>query len=413
MKILMVCSGQMYKEIFCAAGWVEALIAELCEKKYIDLHIMYPIYGQHETSTLQINNCTFHALPHHKNIYKKDNMAKRIMVDFLRESSPDVIHICGTEYPYCLEMVEAAKEIGCLHRVLVVIQGLCYKIAQHYFDTIPQIVKLRFTFRDILRLDNIYLQKCKMEQRGRNEIEALKLVENVAGRTDWDKCCVKFINPKLRYFHNNEILRAVFYQNRWNVDECKKYTIFVTQSSYTIKGFHILLDAIRLLKPKYPNLIVYTTGRQVNKSGIDIRKNSYSKYIKTKIREYHLEKQIQFCGYLTAEEMVQRYLEANVVVSPSLIENSSNSIAEAMLLGCPIVASLVGGTSNFIIHEKNGLLYQANAAYMLAYYIERIFENEEYATQLGYAANEMALKILCRDKNVNDLIQIYERIREL
>ncbi len=410
MNILMICSGDMSNNKFHAAGWVEALIEEFCQKDDMKLHVIYPVYGRREVIKLQMKGCSFCSLPHRKSIYKTDSKARTIMMKMLDEIKPDIIHICGTEYPYCLEMVQAAKATGNLNKVLIVIQGLCFKIAEHYCDSIPQNVKWRFTFRDILRFDNIFLQMVKMAQRGKNEIQALKLVENVAGRTDWDKCCTKLINPNLRYFHNNEVLRDVFYKNSWDIERCERHTIFVSQSSYTIKGFHILLDAIKLLKEKYPDLMVYTTGNLVNSKRFDIRENSYSKYIKAKIQKYNLEKQIQFCGYLSAEEMMQRYLKANVFVSPSLIENSSNSIGEAMLLGCPVVASLVGGTNNFIQHEQNGLLYQANAAYMLAYYIEKIFENDEYAVGLGHAASETATNMFYRKTNVDELIAIYHNI---
>ena len=84
-----------------------------------------------------------------------------------------------------------------------------------------------------------------------------------------------------------------------------------------------------------------------------------------------------------AAEMKERFLRTNVFVSSSAIENSPNSIGEAMLLGTPIVASDVGGVSSLIEHGKTGFLYQADAPYMLAYYIEKLFDNSKLANQMS------------------------------
>ena len=66
------------------------------------------------------------------------------------------------------------------------------------------------------------------------------------------------------------------------------------------------------------------------------------------------------------------------MVSASSIENSSNSVHEAVLVGCPVVASYVGGTDSFLSVGKNGYLYQHDAEYMLAYYIQKIFAQREF-----------------------------------
>ena len=108
--------------------------------------------------------------------------------------------------------------------------------------------------------------------------------------------------------------------------------------------------------------------------------------------------------------MRERYLKANVFVSPSLIENSSNSIGEAMLLGCPVVSSLVGGVNDFISDGVEGLLYQPSASYMLAHKIEQIFENNELVSKLSINARNRAQLLFNQKKNLQDLIKAYEII---
>ena len=206
-------------------------------------------------------------------------------------------------------------------------------------------------------------------------------------------------------------MRKNFYENAWALDSCSRHSIFVSQSYYTIKGFHIFLDAIGLLKDEFPDIAVYTTGRDIVKPNIS--DGAYTRLLRKKIMKYKLENTVHFCGSLNADQMCERYLKCQVFVTPSLIENSSNSIAEALLLGCPTVSSFVGGISNFISHGMNGYLYQVNAPYMLAFYIRKIFNSDDTALKLSENARTVAAEIYDKDKTINRMKQIYRHIISL
>lgn len=80
-----------------------------------------------------------------------------------------------------------------------------------------------------------------------------------------------------------------------------------------------------------------------------------------------------FTGILSEEKMIEQYLKSNVFVLPSVIENSSNSLGEAMLLGMPCVATNTGGTMDILEHKKEGFLYPYTEPAMCADYISRYF----------------------------------------
>lgn len=126
-----------------------------------------------------------------------------------------------------------------------------------------------------------------------------------------------------------------------------------------------------------------------------------------------LKENIYFTGILNEEQMVKQLLKANVFALPSVIENSSNSLGEAMLLGMPCVASNVGGTSDILEHKKEGFLYPYTEEAMLAEYISRFFDNDELCLELGKNAKIKANKTHNRDNNKEEIIKIYKKVNNV
>ena len=108
--------------------------------------------------------------------------------------------------------------------------------------------------------------------------------------------------------------------------------------------------------------------------------------------------------------MVDNLLKANVFVQASSIENSPNSLGEAMLLGVPCVASNVGGTSDMLIDKEEGFLYPYTEPAMLAYYISKVFNDDELASKIGKNAKAHALITHDRKTNTDNMLKIYRRI---
>ena len=148
----------------------------------------------------------------------------------------------------------------------------------------------------------------------------------------------------------------------------------MSQAATPIKGLHFMLRAMPEILKNYPDAHLYVAGNDLTKTDSiygKLKISSFAKYIKRLITEYGLEEKVTFTGSLTEHQMKERFLKSNVFVSPSTIENSPNSLGEAMLLGVPCVSSDVGGVKNLMKHEEEGYVYQTDAPYMLAYYIKK------------------------------------------
>lgn len=271
---------------------------------------------------------------------------------------PDVVHCFGTEYPHTLAMCRAFPH---KNRILVGIQGLCTLCAEAYFANIPKKVINSRTLRDVLRKDDLLSQQRKFALRGESEREAIALAGNITGRTAWDKYHTGKWNPDAEYFVMNETLRSNFYDSRWNAEECEPHSIFVSQGDYPLKGLHYMLLALPTIRKQYPDVKVYVAGDGIVGNGglmKRLKMPGYGKYLRKLIRQNRLENTICFLGRLNAEEMKERYLKSNLFVCCSSVENSPNSLGEAMLLGVPCVSANVGGVSSIFTGGQDGILYE-------------------------------------------------------
>lgn len=346
------------------------------------------------------------------NFEKYDEALERRFKEIFENFNPDVIHIFGTEMSHTLAACRACEKP---ERILIGIQGLCSVYAEHYFDGIPQRIIKKNTLRDFLKRDNIFQQKEKFSERGRHEIEALSIAGNVTGRTDWDRFYSKKYAMNAEYHFMNETLRANFYEGKWNFDNCEKYSIFVSQGDYPIKGLHILLQALPEVLKIYPETKVYVAGNVITGEGSLKKKiliGRYGKYLKELIKKGNLSDNIIFLGSLNAFEMKERYLKSNVFLSPSVMENSPNSVGEAMLLGMPVISSDVGGVRNLLVDKTEGFIYSAKDLKELVNAVCEVFSinGSDRQKAMGEAATEHARKTHDPKVNYLRLLEIYEKI---
>lgn len=414
MKLLWLCNmmpGVVKAAVTGKSGggglWVDHMLQDLMQLD-MEIRILCPGSGQSGKVNTMCSYATFvrcaaYAYPGElETVFRKE----------LQNFQPDVIHIWGTEYGHTLAMANAAEAENCLDRTVASIQGLCSIYAGHYAEGVPEKIQKRYTLRDLLRRDNIRQQQKKFALRGQMEVKALQKLRHVIGRTQWDKACTRQINPGAKYHFCNETLRSCFYEDGWRYESCIRHRIFASSLAYPVKGFHYLLEAMGQIVKQYPDATIAVPGRSFlpENARARLRQNSYEAYLEKLAKQYGLEGKIEFLGSLSAEAMKAEYCKANVFVMPSTIENSPNSLGEAMLLGVPCVAADVGGVADLMDHRQEGYVYQPSAAYMLANYVTQVFDMEEQAALLGSAACQHARRTHDPEKNLRDLLNIYEKL---
>jgi glycosyltransferase involved in cell wall biosynthesis len=115
---------------------------------------------------------------------------------------------------------------------------------------------------------------------------------------------------------------------------------------------------------------------------------------------------------LDAEQYLKELRRANVFVLPSFLENSSNSLCEAMLVGTSCVASFVGGVSSLVSDEMTALCFPPGDEAVLAEQLRRFFSDEAQAKRFSKNAMDIARKRHDRQTVANRMVEIYRKVLE-
>ena len=387
-------------------GWMTGMLHELEKREDLYSSLCFPIK---DSSRLKDGN--YHG--HNYYSFLCDMNAETYHVDMvdrfeaiLERAMPDIIHIWGTEYPHTAAMLVACRKKGMLERCVIHIQGLVSVYARHYMPGVP------YEYTTLKYEDGTSMEEDKniFEKHGRCESESLKMVKHVIGRTDWDRACVEAENPYISYHFCEEILRASFYEyaGSWKYEECQKHSIFVSQASYPVKGFHYLLQALPVIIQRFPDTQVYVAGADIISGK---KKQPYAEYLKRLIHQLDVTSHINFIGNLDETQMALQYKKANVFVSASTIENSPNSLREARMVGTPSVISSVGGAYNGIESKKDGFLYPYDEPALLAYYVCTLFENkDDICTYVSENSSQKMRKLSDPGAIAQCNVMIYEEI---
>lgn len=386
-----------------SGGWLISSSKALTDSGFVEFSVASVSPLVKSLTVIKGETNSYYILPHRKRVSEYETLMRQVR-DMVQ---PDLVHIHGTEWPYGLAYVNACGN----DNVLISIQGVMTEIAKCYTDGLSkwQILK-NVTIRD-LRLKTILGEKADYLKRAAQEQDVLKKVHHIIGRTSFDYDYVMSVNPSLNYYFCNESLREGFYGKEWRYESCIPHTIFLSQANYPIKGLHQMMKALPAIRERYPDVKVRIAGKDITKHSTlsDIVKYSgYGKIIYNIIRKNNLEDIVSFTGLLSAEGMVSELLQSNIYVCPSSCENSSNSIAEAQIIGVPCLASHRGGNPDMIPNTDCGQLFDFDNVEELTHKVCEMFETTKSFD--NSAVRAMAIKRHDKVENLKTTISVYQTV---
>ncbi len=435
MKVLWVCNTlpgriarRLGREANVKEGWLDGALSRLgrtsCPDPDIELSVAAYMGGTSDTGERTWGkevSLSDHFLvklyeydEDRRNPEQYDPGLEKVFAAMIDEIRPDIIHIFGTEYGHNLAAAKASSRYrasGERIRILIGIQGIISECARFYCEGMPYEEIDRASFRDRLRNDNVRKQKEKFAVRGRFETQAVSYATDITGRTEFDRTWSESHAPEAEYHHMNETLREDFYNGSWDITECDRYVIFMSQGDYPLKGLHNVLRVMPKIIEEYPDAKLYVAGMDITRSDsikYRLKLSSYAKYLIRLIKDNGLCGKVVFTGPLSAKQMKERLLKCHTYLCASSIENSPNSMGEAMLLGVPVIAGRVGGIPSLIEDRTEGLMY--DDIEQLPDLIKCIWSDDGLATEMGACAMNRATKTHDPDANFDRLMEIYEQL---
>jgi glycosyltransferase involved in cell wall biosynthesis len=393
-----------------SGGWLSSLEKELSLCDEVELVVSFYLDENYEQFT--IGNTTY--FPVYRNsanskfkrlinrsgsIDKSDNQELEQLLKVVEKVKPDLIHIHGTEDNFGLLTSKVKVPVA------ISLQGVLSAITEKFFSGIPMDVANRYEGMKIkiLRKSHAVLYK-NMNRRMLRERQILKSSKYILGRTEWDKRISQFLAPRATYYTGNEILRNSFYQSVWKPKRSRNKSQIVTVLSPGIfKGLEMIVKTASLLS-KFKDFEFEWNVVGISKNDAIVR--IVEKWLKVNFNKI----KVYLLGQKDEKSVLKILMNSDIFCQLSHIENSSNSLSEAMLIGMPIVASNVGGTNSMIENERDGLLVQEGDPLSTAAAIIELGRNWNVAKEYGKHARCTALNRHNKKLIVSQLISVYNKI---
>lgn len=393
-------------------GWLYALSQALKQYNEVELHIAF--YWASDMPGFKYDGIYYHPILRSGSGSKLGRYINRLRKQFYSSSdkneielcmevynnvNPDLVHFHGSEenYGFAASHMDSSK-------CLLSIQGM---LAPYYYKLYSgvqrdSVLKSESWIQKLL-LDGQSAKDRSMKLRAKGEITRLKSIPHILGRTSWDRDCSIAINPSRQYFVCDEILRPEFMKSEWQPHAIGDKVIITTTISFGLyKGLEMVYEAARLLTDAKINF-------EWNVVGISNR-DSYDVLIQ-KITHINPENvHVNLLGRKNASQMIEYFNQSNIFVQVSHIENSPNSLCEAMVLGIPIIASYAGGSSSMLEDGKEGVLIQDGDPYRLAGAIINMSNHYEDAIAMGRLARQRAINRHQPDRVCKQLMDVYNEI---
>lgn len=168
------------------------------------------------------------------------------------------------------------------------------------------------------------------------------------------------------------------------------------------KGYSYLLEAFKNILRFNPLLKLKIIG-SAGKS-----KEKYLEYLQSLIQRYNLTHSVELTGFCPNVETILS--QARILAAPSIIQESfGRVIVEAMACGVPVVATKVGGFTEIIENDKDGVLVEPANSHALTSGILKILQDSGYAEKLTIEAKNKTLRLYNMSQCLTQTADVYKR----
>ncbi|MDH5733505.1 MAG: glycosyltransferase family 4 protein [Candidatus Bathyarchaeota archaeon] len=198
------------------------------------------------------------------------------------------------------------------------------------------------------------------------------------------KTCVAYDIPSKSFFDEMKPQR--------NVMKRKNIVCYIGSARF-IKGFHVFINAARLLSSE--NNLQFLVIGEHNKCEPQ-HLNEYLNLEEVKKRF----KNIQFVGRIPHSALVDYLRNAKLLVLPSFSEGLPAAVVEAMACGTPVLATPVGAICDLIKDRQTGSILQENSPTYVSERMLRILAENELLQTISKKSSEFVRDFFSFEKSL-------------
>lgn len=165
------------------------------------------------------------------------------------------------------------------------------------------------------------------------------------------------------------------------------------------KGFGVLIDAVASLSKKYSDMRLFIIGD--GPGGAELN----SQIMRLKVGE-----KIKVLGALPQNKLLVYLRAADAFVLNTGYEGLSHQIIEAMVLGVPIVTTLVGGNKELLADYKNAIIAGYNNKEEWESALEKLIEERFKMISYSAALSEEILKKFSKERMISQTLFVLKSL---
>jgi len=165
------------------------------------------------------------------------------------------------------------------------------------------------------------------------------------------------------------------------------------------KGFDVALTAFASITDHFPSARLILAGDGPERSALEHR-----------VADLGLANVVDFLGWVSPHDVLPLINTATMVVIPSRWEGLPSVVLQAAVMARPVVATLVSGLSEVVVHRNTGLLVEPEDSQALAEAIVLLLDQSETAVRMGLAARRRVQELFNWEKCVTAYDALWQRL---
>jgi glycosyltransferase involved in cell wall biosynthesis len=357
-------------------GGVEAVIRNLCIAialhEDVDLHLIVSCPEVNEPVVKTYAGFTIHYLPGQRRLgaISAQILDRKRLRSALRQLKPDIVHAHGTG-----GYVAAAQESG--YPCVVTVHGIRFRevvLFNGLLGWLRQVTTTRLERRVLARAKYVFV------------------IADYVGKT------IAPMTSARQFPIANPVADTYFEMATSDRDN----TILSVAAVQPRKGLIHLVEAMALVRNKVPNARLKLIGKMLVPE--------YGKQVQDRIVELGLSDCVEMVGFVTDEDLRQAFTRCSAFALCSVEESSPVSIAEAMTLGKPVVATAVGGIPDLVADGTSGYLVKFGDVQAIADSLSAVLSDTQLRARMGAAARARAEKDFRPSAAAEKTIAVYRQI---